>query len=65
VEFFFEVGNGGDYLGSENLTRSHAHEIADIVWVSQSDDIAILPKGLAEDFKAGKMISEEVRYLKD
>ncbi|OGI65549.1 hypothetical protein A3A95_02870 [Candidatus Nomurabacteria bacterium RIFCSPLOWO2_01_FULL_39_18] len=64
VEFFFEVKNGVDYLDTQKLTRSHAHEIAEIVWVSPNEDIHILPKNLGEDFKAGKIVSNEVRYIK-
>jgi len=65
VEFFFEVKNGKDYLDTEKLTRSHAHEISEIVWISPTDDIRVLPKSLGEDFKVGKIISDEVRYIKD
>ena len=65
VEFFFEIKNGKDYLNTEKLARSHAHEIAEMVWVSPNDDIRIMPKNFGEDFKVGKMISNEVRYIKD
>lgn len=65
VEFFFEVKNGADYLNIEKLSRSHAHEITEIVWVSPIDNIRIMPKSLGEYFKAGKMVSDEVRFIKD
>jgi len=65
VEFFFEIKNGKDYVDIEKLTRSHAHEIAEIVWVSPNDNIRILPKNFEEDFKMGKVISDEVRYIKN
>ena len=65
IEFFFEVMNGVNYLNIENLVRSHAEEIAEIVWVSPKEDIRILPNGLSEDFKTGKVVSDEVRYIKD
>lgn len=65
LEFFFEIKNGADYLNTEKLTRSHAHEIAEIIWVSPNDNIRILPTSLGEDFKMGKVISNEVRYIKD
>lgn len=65
IEFFFEVKNGVDYLDIEKLSRSHAHEIAEIVWVKPTDGIRILPKGLADDLMAGKIISDEVRFIKD
>src|SRR3989344_9409000 len=44
IEFFFEVKNGKDYLNTEKLARSHANEIAEVVWVSPTDDISIMPK---------------------
>jgi len=65
IEFFFEVMNGKDYLDTEKFARSHAHEIAEIVWISPADNIRVLPKSLGEDFKAGKIVSSEVRYIKD
>lgn len=65
VEFFFEITNGGAYRGCEELARSHAHELSEIIWASPSDDTRILPKQLGEDFKAGKLISDEVRFMMD
>ncbi len=65
IELFFEIKNGADYLDTEKLARSHAHEISEIVWISPADDIRILPKTLAEDFKAGRVVSDEVRFIKD
>ncbi len=65
IEFFFEVTNGKDYLDIHNLTRSHAHEISEMLWVSQTDNIKILPKKLAEDFKAGNILSDTTRFMKD
>jgi ADP-ribose pyrophosphatase YjhB (NUDIX family) len=64
VEFFFEVTNGNKYVGRENVKRSHAYEIAEIVWASPTDDIRILPKSLAEDFKAGKILLDQIKYIK-
>lgn len=63
VEFFFEIANGGAYQGCEELARSHAHELAEIVWASPSDEIRILPEQLGEDFKTGQLISDEVRFM--
>ena len=65
VEFFFEIKNGADYLNPEKNIRSHAFEISQIIWINPTDDIKILPKSLMEDFKAGKIISDEVRFIKD
>ena len=64
MEFFFEIKNGADYLDIEKLTRSHAHEIAEILWVYPNNDVRILPKNLSDDFRLGKLISDEVRYIK-
>ncbi len=64
LEFFFEIKNGVDYLDVEKLARSHAHEIAEIMWVFPDEDIHIKPKNLEEDFKAGNILSHEVRYIK-
>jgi hypothetical protein len=36
-----------------------------MVWASPDDNLDILPKELAKDFKDGKMISNEVRYIRD
>jgi|SRR3989344_7078478 len=65
VEFFFEIKNGVDYLNMENFARSHSHEIAEIIWVSSTDNVTILPKILAEDFRTGRVVSNEVRYYKE
>jgi 8-oxo-dGTP diphosphatase len=65
IEFFFEIKNGEDYLHTEKLSKSHDYEIAEIVWVSPTDDVRILPESLAEDFKVGKIVSNEIRYIKD
>ncbi len=65
LEFFFEIKNGVDYWDTEKLPRSHSHEITEIVWINPVDDIRILPKTLAEDFREDKVVSDEVRYIKD
>ena len=63
MEFFFEVRNGKDYVDSEKMARSHAHEIAEIIWASPLDNIKILPQKLGEDFREGRILSDEVRYI--
>lgn len=65
IEFFFEVLNGAEYVNSEQLERSHAHELAEILWASPDNDLGILPQRLAEDFKNGVIIAEETRYIKN
>ncbi|MCC7160164.1 NUDIX domain-containing protein [Candidatus Nomurabacteria bacterium] len=64
-EFIFEVVNGKEYIDFEKLSRSHAHELTSTLWVSPDDNLKILPKGFGEDFKKGKILSGEVRYIKD
>ncbi len=65
VEFFFEITNSHEYKNKNinDIARTHAHEIVEIVWVGPTDDIRILPKSLAEDFKAGKILSDQVKYI--
>ncbi len=63
IEFFFEITNGKDYVDCEKLTRSHAHELAEIIWAKPTDDIKILPKKLGEDFRTGIILSDTVQYI--
>jgi ADP-ribose pyrophosphatase YjhB (NUDIX family) len=63
IEFFFEVINSDKYINLENLERTHAHELTEIYWVKPADDMKILPQKFNEDFKLGKIISNEVRYI--
>jgi len=63
VEFFFEVVNGADYIDCEKLARSHSAEIAKMIWAGPNDGINILPKKVNDDFKAGKLILDEVRFI--
>jgi ADP-ribose pyrophosphatase YjhB (NUDIX family) len=65
IEFFFEVLNGQDYLDTEKLIRTHAHEIAEIIWMSPEEDIKILPQKFAEDFKEGRMELDKTKYISD
>jgi len=63
VEFFFEITNANMYMDIGNNSRTHAHEIAEIIWAKPTDTISILPKKLGEDFKKGEMVSDLVRYI--
>lgn len=63
TEFFFEVKNGKDYLNIEANERTHAHEIDEIVWANPQDEIKLRPLQLASDFKAGKVLSNDVRFI--
>ena len=65
VEFFFEIINSDEFVNLENLTRTHAHELFEIKWVEHNDLINILPQSFDKDFKMGKVISDQVRFLQD
>lgn len=63
IDFMFEVKNGGDFLGCENLERTHAHELAEIVWLAPDNRETFYPVELNEDFKNGAVLSGEVRFI--
>jgi 8-oxo-dGTP diphosphatase len=63
VEFFFEITNADMYLDISNIIRTHAHEIVEIIWTKTTDTISILPKKLGDDFKKGKIVSDQVRFI--
>ncbi|OGD32044.1 hypothetical protein A3C91_03915 [Candidatus Azambacteria bacterium RIFCSPHIGHO2_02_FULL_52_12] len=63
IEFFFEVTNGDKFKDCKLVDASHGHELDEIYWVSQSDKINILPQRLEGDFRSGKMVSDEVRFI--
>jgi ADP-ribose pyrophosphatase YjhB (NUDIX family) len=62
-EFFFEVTNGDAYLAYEDSTRSHAHELADVSWITSDDDVHLLPEEVMRDFKAGRILADSPRYI--
>jgi ADP-ribose pyrophosphatase YjhB (NUDIX family) len=63
VEFFFEITNANMYINIGNNIRTHAHEIAEIIWVKPTDPISILPKKLGDDFKNGEMVSDQTKFI--
>lgn len=64
LEFFFEVMNGEDFVNLDGLKRTHSHELSEILWADEQNDLNLLPKSIAEDFKAGKVLSDQIRYTK-
>lgn len=62
-EFFFEIKNGGDYMECEKRVRTHAHELAEILWVSPADEVNLLPSQVYADFKEGVLGTEAPRYI--
>jgi len=65
VEFFFEVKNGKDYLNTDGLERTHAHELSEIIWVSQNNDIEILPIHLGNDFKNNNIDLNKTKFISE
>lgn len=65
VEFFFEIKNGKDYLNIDGLERTHAHELAEVLWVSSDSDIKILPNKFDEDFKNNKIFEGETKFISE
>lgn len=63
TEFFFEVTNGADFVDCDKRERTHAYEISEIAWIRPTDEINLLPKQVMDDFRAGTLISDSVRYL--
>ncbi len=66
VEFFFAIENGADFLSHEALEKTHAHEIAEVVWLTPEDThLDIRPKCIEEFFQKGILVhGETVRFLK-
>ncbi len=65
VEFFFEVTNGEMYQNHEDKIKTHAHELSEVVWISREHTETLLPKKVADDFRAGEILSDKTRFLKD
>jgi len=65
IEFFFEIKNGKDYVNIDDLKRTHAHELEEILWVSPDSDIDILPKQFNEDFKNNKIFEGETKFINE
>jgi len=65
IEFFFEVKNGEKYLNIDGVERTHAHELAEILWISPNDDINMLPKKFDEDFKKNKIFEGETKFISE
>jgi ADP-ribose pyrophosphatase YjhB (NUDIX family) len=65
IEFFFEVTNSHEFKNLENLERTHAFELAEIIWASPADSNPLRPGRVWEDFKNGMILSDIVRYLNE
>ncbi|MBP9686860.1 MAG: NUDIX domain-containing protein [Candidatus Doudnabacteria bacterium] len=65
TEFFFEITNGEAYLDAQNLARTHAYELAEIIWMKPGDSLNLLPTQIAKDFQNGTILADQPRYIKD
>lgn len=63
VEFFFEVLNSADYSDEKKLLGSHGHELENILWLNTDTDLDIRPRRIADDFKAGEILSDKARCI--
>jgi len=63
VEFFFEIENGHDYLTHAEKEKTHAHEIAEVIWVGADTEVPILPQELKVEFKNGTLLHEGTRFI--
>lgn len=63
IEFFFEIKNGSDYKNIDHLEKTHAFEIAELIWVKQSDDVKILPMQVGVDLKNGEIGKGELKFI--
>jgi 8-oxo-dGTP diphosphatase len=64
VEFFFNIENGMEYLTHEGKIKSHAYEIAEVVWVTPTEVRHILPKELGIAFQNGELQNDGVRFIR-
>jgi ADP-ribose pyrophosphatase YjhB (NUDIX family) len=62
-EFFFEITNGGDFVACEERSRTHAHELAEILWADPTDEPNLFPEQVFMDFKNGVLGAEVPRYI--
>lgn len=64
MDFIFEIKNSKDYLDLGSVHRTHSFELNEICWKGRDEDIKFLPKKIFDDFKEGKILFDEVRFIK-
>lgn len=66
VEFFFVIENSVDFIVHEQHMKTHAHEIAEVVWLAQDDTRGpIRPECIQKFLHDNTLIhGEDVRFLK-
>ena len=63
VEFFFEIKNSSDFIDCVKLVRTHAHELAEIIWINKDDNFEIRPQSIQSDFKNGNLSSDNIKFI--
>lgn len=62
-EFFIEVTNGKEFRDAESFPGIVSKELAEVLWVKPDTKERILPNQFAKDFREGKLIREETRFI--
>lgn len=63
IEFLFLIENGKDFVDLTNNNRSHAFEIAELLWMEKGDDINLLPTQLKDEFLENNFNLNEVKFI--
>jgi ADP-ribose pyrophosphatase YjhB (NUDIX family) len=63
IEFFFEIKNTKDFIDINSLNGEHKDELSEIIWKDQKSEFSILPKQIEVDFKNGKLLEQEVKFI--
>jgi len=63
VEFIYLVHNGPDFRNLDDKTKTHDHEIEEVVWLSKNSSTSLLPAKIQEDFNDGLLISDTLQYI--
>ncbi len=64
LEFFFEIKNVQEYVHFETQERTHAYEIDEVVWMSPTENLHILPEVFGKAFRENTVFEEGVRFIK-
>ena len=65
IEFIFRVNNSSDYRYINVDKCSHAHELAEILWLKKFDNINLLPNQIQLDFNNNQLPQTETKFIKN